>query len=192
MDADSGTVTVTLVPAETRCPVNGGGYAPVRRIVTDLDPQRAADALGAALGVEFAGWVAVGRPARDGGRSLHCRREKPVRILCMANHDPAARSPICRDMVNQTETRASYLDATQADGDLMTTILLIALAPLAALAGCLAYIIVSLKLNAPVLASRVGRRQFMLFHARRMPRPPRRAFAHTMAPRLRPVYIRSR
>ena len=72
----------------------------------------------------------------------------------------------------------------------MTTILLIALAPLAALAGCLAYILVSLKLNAPALASRVGRRQFMLFHARRSSSRPHRALAHTMAPRLRPAYIR--
>lgn len=72
----------------------------------------------------------------------------------------------------------------------MTTILLIALAPLAALAGCLAYIIISLKLNAPALASRVGHRQFMLFHAKRAPARPRRGFAHTMAPRLRPVYLR--
>lgn len=80
----------------------------------------------------------------------------------------------------------------------MTTILLLALAPLAALAGCLAYIVASLKLNAPVLASRVGRRQFMLFHAGRPPARPRRAFAHTrgfghaMAPQLRPVYVRAR
>ncbi|MEZ5763505.1 MAG: hypothetical protein R3D69_04075 [Xanthobacteraceae bacterium] len=72
----------------------------------------------------------------------------------------------------------------------MTTILLIGLVPFAALAGCLAYIIVSLKRNAPLLASRVGRRQFMLFHARRSSSRPRRALAHTMAPRLRPVYIR--
>lgn len=72
----------------------------------------------------------------------------------------------------------------------MTTILLIAFVPLAALAGCLAYIIVSLKRDAPVLASRVGRRQFVLFHARRSSSRPHRALAHTMAPRLRPAYIR--
>ncbi len=54
-------LTATLVPGETRCPVAGGGYAPVSRLVTDLDPQAAADALGEALDVRFAGWAVVDR-----------------------------------------------------------------------------------------------------------------------------------
>jgi len=63
VDLERAAATVTVVPAEIRCPVDGGGYTPARRLVTDLGPGPATDALGTALGVEFAGWAVLDRVA---------------------------------------------------------------------------------------------------------------------------------
>jgi hypothetical protein len=63
VDHRRGAVTAVLVPPETRCFVAGGGYAPIRRLVTDLDPQAAVEALGGTVGVEFGGWATVDRAA---------------------------------------------------------------------------------------------------------------------------------
>lgn len=63
IEYEPAALTVTLVPAQTQCGVAGGGSAPVRRLVTDLDPQTAGDALGDTLGVSFDGWVTLDRLA---------------------------------------------------------------------------------------------------------------------------------
>jgi hypothetical protein len=59
----SAGLTVVVVPPESRCAVEGGGYAPLRRLVTDLGPRRAGEALGDALSVSFDGWMTLDRVA---------------------------------------------------------------------------------------------------------------------------------
>ena len=56
-------VTVVMVPPQSRCAVPGGGYAPIRRLATDLGPKTASVALGDALGVSFDGWTTLDRAA---------------------------------------------------------------------------------------------------------------------------------
>ena len=63
VDHRHAAVTATLVPAQTRCAVAGGGYAPVGRLVTDLDAEVATKALGDAIGVGFAGSATIDRAA---------------------------------------------------------------------------------------------------------------------------------
>jgi hypothetical protein len=64
--------TVVMVPPQSRCAVDGGGYAPLRRLVTDLGPRKAGAALGDALGVSFDGWMTLDRVAL--GRLLAAAR----------------------------------------------------------------------------------------------------------------------
>ncbi len=63
VEHESPALTATLVPAQTRCAVPEGGYAPLRRLVTDVGAAEASDALGWVLGVEFDGWVTLDRAA---------------------------------------------------------------------------------------------------------------------------------
>ncbi len=63
VEHESPALTATLVPAQTRCAVPEGGYAPLRRLVTDVGAAEASDALGWVLGVEFDGWVTLDRGA---------------------------------------------------------------------------------------------------------------------------------
>lgn len=63
VDHRHAALTAILIPPEIRCAVAGGGYAPVRGLVTDLDAAAASEALGGAIGVRFAGWATVDRAA---------------------------------------------------------------------------------------------------------------------------------
>ena len=63
VEHDPARMTAVLVPASTLCAVPGGGFAPISRLVTDVDPATAAGALGDAVGVEPAGWVTLDRLA---------------------------------------------------------------------------------------------------------------------------------
>lgn len=63
VEHESPALTATLVPAQTRCAVPEGGYAPLRRLVTDVGAAAASDALGWVLGVEIDGWVTLDRAA---------------------------------------------------------------------------------------------------------------------------------
>jgi len=65
VDVRRPALTATLVAPDTRCPVTGSGYAPVRTLATDVSPAAAADALGEALGVTFAGWLTVERSGME-------------------------------------------------------------------------------------------------------------------------------
>lgn len=57
------SVTASVVAPQVRGAVSGGGYVPLHRIVDDLGPQAAADALAAVLGVELDAWVTLDRDA---------------------------------------------------------------------------------------------------------------------------------
>lgn len=57
------SATAVVVPVQTTCLLPGAGMQPLQEIVRDAGAATAAEALGETLGVEFEGWVDVGRAA---------------------------------------------------------------------------------------------------------------------------------
>ena len=90
-------VSAVLVPPSVRAAVPGGGYAPVRRLVTDLDAATATGGLARALGVDLQGWVVVSEAALDrlfaaqvpddAGRELLARSRAARAAFAAVPHD---------------------------------------------------------------------------------------------------------
>ncbi len=57
------SLTATVLAPRTQGQVSGGGYVPLHRLVDDLGPQAAAQALGQILDVELDAWVVLDRDA---------------------------------------------------------------------------------------------------------------------------------
>ena len=57
------SLTVSVLAPPTQGLVNGGGYAAIDRLVTDVGPRQAAAALGRALGVTLDAWAVLDRQA---------------------------------------------------------------------------------------------------------------------------------
>ena len=92
VEHDPAALSAILVPAPTLCPVPGGGYAPIRRLVTDTDPAVATAALGVALGVDLDGWATLDRAAavrllgaaREGGSGREGRPAVKAAVIAFS------------------------------------------------------------------------------------------------------------